>query len=195
LITIVNLENLNKGDQENVINYLKNKHLAWQVTYPSAFAKEISEELSKKGFHKFKDRYPYHLTTDEAVMLFMRSLDRFNSNAVLRSTPNTLRILKSISNERDLARVVDDLTLQQDNISLTCIFRLANLPNRVAFVTSSHPLNERLCRQVITLGDEYIGKRKFEEKMGELDVLIDAATEADKLTSKEDINEGKYRHF
>jgi hypothetical protein len=195
LITIVNLANLGKQDQENVINHLKTKHNAWPVAYPSAYAKEISEELSKKGFHKFKERFPYHLTTDEAVMLFMRSLDRFNPQAVLRSTPNTLRVIKSVSSDRDLARVVDDLLLQQDNITLTCIFKLANETNRVAFVTSAHPINERLCRQVITLSDEYIGKRKFEEKMGELDALVDAAKEADKLNSQEDQNEGKYRHF
>lgn len=192
LITVIDLSELNKSDQEAVSTYLTKKYNAWPMSYPSDFAKESVEEIAKRGFLKFRDKPPYTLTTDEAIVLFLRCMDKFNTHAVMRTTPNTLRVQKGIVNEKDFTRIVDELTLQQDSIALANIWKLPELP-RIAFATREHPLNGRICREVIQMAGDYIGKRKFEEKMNELDARIDAATENDKVQSQSAKTEAKYR--
>ena len=192
LITVIDLSELNKSDQEAVSAYLTKKYNAWPVTYPSDFAKEAVEEVGKRGFLKFRNKPPYTLTTDEAIVLFLKCMDKFNAHAVMRTTPNTLRVQKTVINEKDFTRIVDELTLQQDSIALANIWKLPAQP-RIAFAIKEHPLNGRLCRAVITMPGDYIGKRKFDEKMNDLDALIDAAIESDRLQTQSSQTEAKYR--
>jgi hypothetical protein len=192
LITVIDLSELNKADQEAVSAHLTKKYSAWPVTYPSDFAKEAVEEVGKRGFLKFRTKPPYTLTTDEAVVLFLKCMDKFNPHAVMRTTPNTLRIQKAIVNDKDFTRIVDELTLQQDSIALANIWKLPEQP-RIAFTTKDHPLNGRICREVIQMEGEYIGKRKFDEKMSDLGALIDGAIERDKVQSQSSTTEAKYR--
>lgn len=193
LSVIVDISPLGKNDQEAVIKHLETKYGAWAINYPSDSAKEVSEELSNKGFLKFKEKTPYTLTTDEAIMLFTRCIDKFNPQSIFRTTPNTVRIQKNINNEKDLFRIVDDLTIQQDAITLANIWKLANVENRIAYATKPHELNQRLCLTILEMSEEYIGKRKFEEKMNELGARIDAANEHDKVQSQLSFANGKYR--
>jgi hypothetical protein len=192
LISIVDLSELGKSDQETVANYLTKKYAAWPVAYPSDYAKEAVEEVAKRGFLKFRNKPPYTLTTDETVVLFLRCLDKFNPHAVLRTTPNTLSIQKGIVNDKDFTRIVDALTLQQDSIAMAHIWTLPERP-RIAFSTKAHPVNTRICRTVITMPGDYIGKRKFDEKMVELDALIDEAIKNDKVQTQSAQTEAKYR--
>jgi hypothetical protein len=193
LIAIVDLSPLGKSDQEAVIKYLETKYKAWAINYPSDSTKETAEELGNKGFLKFRTKPPYTLTTDEAIMLFTKCIDKFNPQAVFRSTPNTIRLQKSVINEKDLCRVIDDLTIQQDAITLSNIWKLANVESRIAYATRSHDLNRRICREVVEMPEEYIGKRKFEEKMKDLDGRLDAAVEHDKVQAQLNFANGKYR--
>lgn len=193
LIAIIDVSPLGKNDQEAVIKHLQTKYNAWQINYPSDTAKETAEELSKKGFLKFREKMPYTLTTDEAIMLFTRCVDKFNPVAAFRTTPNTVRIQKTVNNEKDLYRIVDDLTIQQDAITLSNLWNLANVESRIAFTTKPHETLKRICRFVLEMPDEYIGKRKFEEKMNELAARIDTATEHDTVQTQASFTNGKYR--
>jgi hypothetical protein len=192
LIAVIDLSPLSKSDQEAVANYLTTKYQAWPVTYPSDTAKATTEELANRGFRKFLDKPPYILTTDEAIMLFIKCLEKFNPIYALRSTPNTLRLQKTVTGEKDFVRVVDELTIQQDSITISNLWKLPEMP-RIAFTNRKHPINERLCRTLIVMPDEFIGKRKFDDKMVDLDRSIDSAIESDKVQSQANHTEGKYR--
>ena len=192
LIAVIDLSPLSKSDQEAVAAYLTTKYQAWPITYPSDTAKATSEELAQRGFRRLLEKPPFTMTTDECVMLFIKCLEKFNPTYALRSTPNTLRLQKAVNSDKDFVRIVDELTIQQDVITFSSLWKLPEMP-RIAYATKKHPVNERLCRTLIVMPAEFIGKRKFDDKMLDLDRSIDSAIESDKVQSQANHTEGKYR--
>ena len=170
---LIDMSGLKPQDKEAIADFLSSKLDTFNVMYPSVFAMEVAMNMAKKG-HPNMAKIPYRMTNDEAVELFLNCLWKMNPNALPRITPNAARIRREVNRAGDLERIVDELTGQQDGIALSQIFQLADKPS-IGISTSSTFLNARIARNIIDLGSDFIGKRKFESTMEELLICIQDA--------------------
>jgi len=181
---LIDASGLKQQDREAIVDFLSSKLQTFVITYPSVHAMEVSLNMSRKG-HPNMAKLPYRMSNDEAVELFLNCMWKINPNAQPRITPTAARLQKNVSKAADLERIVDELTGQQDGIALSQILQLANRPS-IGISLSPTFLNARIARNVIDLGSDFIGKRKFEPTMEELligiqDALNKAREEEERL--------------
>lgn len=187
---LVDMSGLKPSDREAVAEFLTKKLEAFPISYPSEFAVAAAAEMADKG-HPTMKSFPCNLTNDEAVELFLKSIKGINEQATVRTTPIAGKINKACKNAKDLKRIVDELISQQDTISVSQIYDLANKP-KLAFTDKDHFLNTKLSRIVINLGSDTIGKKKMDERIIALMEEIKAAFEIAQEQEKSNYIEAKY---
>lgn len=187
---LVDVSGLKLSDREAVTEFLTRELKAFPIIYPSEFAVASAAEMADKGHPTMKE-FPCTLSNDEAVELFLKSIAKINPAAQVRTVPVAGKINKACKNAKDLKRIVDDLIAQQDTISVSQIYDLANKP-KLAFTDKDHFLNTKLSRIVINLGSEPIGKKKMDERIIALMEEIQTSFEMAKEQERANQVEAKY---
>lgn len=163
----IDISRLKPADKKAVQAFLEKEYETFSFSYPSDLAIKIAEELPSKGHKAFAAATPYEITLTNMNILFSKCIEAFNPKALIRRVPDFSRIKKEIKNKNDYTRIVDELLLQQDNIALSQIFDTGTKP-KIAIVSESHPVNARLSRIVLDMGEELIGKSKMNETLEKL---------------------------
>jgi hypothetical protein len=173
---IIDLSDLKEEEAQVVIEGIQ-KYAPQELKYVSDYAIQVAEEMKAKGYSaSFSREMPFEISPTEANVLFANCLKLFCGSSAVRRTPDTSRVVKKIESARDFARIVEDLTLQQDNISVSQIFRTGELPSSVFYTYRRSPLNSRLSRTVLPV-PKGGGKKAQEEKVNTLLKLIEEGIE------------------
>jgi len=179
---IIDLSDL-KEDEAQVIIQGVEKYSPIQLGYVSDYAIQMAEEMKTKGYAASLSReMPFEISATEANVLFANCLKLFSGTTALRRTPDTSRVSKKIESNRDFMRIVEDLTLQQDNISVSQIFRTGELQSNVFYTFRRTPLNSRLSRTVIAV-PKGGGKKSQEEKIATVIKTIEEGIELSRVTA------------
>jgi hypothetical protein len=182
-----------KSNKDEVAKFLTEKYGAKELTYPFDFVNEIVKELTTKGYPRFKT-LPVTLTAQEAIVLLAKCLQKFNNQPALRIEPNAVRLNKEMKTAKDFIRIIEELLLQQDSISLSQIFQTMELP-KVVFTNTNTILNSKFSRTVIdTLPELTEGKKKSLEQLlegvsNQVNTALVHATSLEKAAYEE----GKYQ--
>lgn len=143
-----------------------------QLSYISDFAEESLKEMGQQGYPSFSKPMPYNLTSTELLQCFARSIKRMNSNGYVRREPDASRLDKHVATKEDLVRLIEDLTLQQDSITLSQLFGTAELGSNVYYTFNRTPINGRLSHTVICV-PKGSSKKSTEERTRNIRNIID----------------------
>lgn len=163
LHVLVDMTGLKPVDKELVAEWMENEYNAFEMYYPSDYAMEMAQEMSVKG-HPTMKYMPHALSNDQALELFSKCLKKMNCEPRVRITPQAGKIAKDIRGAGDYKRIMDELLSQQDGISLSQIYGLANKP-KIAYTTRPSLINKRIAMFSIDMGKEFIGKKKMDERL------------------------------
>jgi hypothetical protein len=193
---ILDLSNLKEDDATALIESLS-EYRPEQIVYPSFYALEAAKEMAAKGYPSIARPLPLDISSVEVMQLFSRALRRFNEFAYVRREPDPSRIIKKVHTTDDFVRIIDDMTLQQDDLTLSNIFGTAALKSQVYWTDSTSPINSRLSRTVIPVA-RVTSKKAAEERLEGLKVLIEdglqLSQEEERVTySKPGNKEFRYR--
>lgn len=172
---IVDLSDLKEEEAQVIIEGMQ-KYSPRELKYVSDHAIECAQEMARKGYPSLAREMPFEVSATEVNVLFANCLKAFCGSTALRRTPDTSRIVKKVETVKDFARMVDDLTLQQDNISVSQIFKTGELPTTVFYTFRRSPINNRLSRTVLPV-PKGGGKKAQEEKVVTLLKLIEEGIE------------------
>lgn len=179
---IIDLSDLKEDEAQAVIQGIE-QHTPIQLGYVSDYAIQVAEEMKAKGYTASLSReMPFEISATEANVLFANCLKLFAGTSAIRRTPDTGRVSKKIESTRDFMRIVEDLTLQQDNISVSQIFRTGELQSNVFYTFRRTPLNSRLSRTVIAV-PKGGGKKSQEEKIQTVLRAIEEGIELSRVTA------------
>jgi len=187
---IIDISKLKADDREAVAEYLELEHKAYRLTYPSDFAIEVAKRMATHG-HTNLNKTPAIIKPEQMAELFVRSVLKFNVHGQVRNSPRVQGINKQINSDKDYVRIVDDLSTQQDGISLSQIYQMAKRP-KVAFCDRKNPLNNRLGRARLDLGHEFIGKKKLIPTLAAVKEAIEKASKDSQKIEEQNHREGKY---
>jgi hypothetical protein len=188
---IVDISGTKPVDREPIIEYLKKTYDATEIVSPAEFAVECTKEMAKRG-HPHLASLPTRFTNDECIELFTKCVKKINETPNFRTTPVAGRIQKDIRTTEELKTIVESLLLQQDGITITHIFSLADKP-KIGFITSESPLTGRVARNCVVMSKEPIGKKKMEERLALLSQEISDAVEMSVSIEESLKTEAKYR--
>lgn len=178
---IVDLSDLKEEEAQVVIEGLQ-KYAPQELKYVSDYAVECALAMSKKGYPTLNKELPIEISATEMNVLFANCLKEFCGTTALRRTPDTSRVLKRVETVKDFVRIVDDLTLQQDNISISQIFKTGELRSSVFYTYRRSPINNRLSRTLLPV-PKGGGKKAQEEKISTLLKLVEEGIELSKITA------------
>lgn len=178
---IIDLSELKEEEVQTVLEGIQ-QYSPKELVYVSDFAVNCAEEMTRKGYASMGRQMPFDLSATEINVLFANCLKSFCGSTALRRTPDTGRLIKRIESTNDFTRIVEDLTLQQDNISISQIFKTAELPTNVFYTRRRTPVNSRLSRSVLPV-PKGGGKKALEEKITTLNKLIEEGIELSRVSS------------
>jgi hypothetical protein len=179
---IVDLSDLKEEEAQIILQGIE-KYAPVQLGYVSDYAIQVAEEMKTKGYTASLSReMPFEISATEANVLFANCLKLFSGSTAIRRTPDTSRVVKKIESTRDFVRIVEDLTLQQDNISVSQIFRTGELQSSVFYTYHRTPLNNRLSRTIIVV-PKGGGKKSQEEKLVTVLKTIEEGIELSRVTA------------
>lgn len=172
---IIDLSDLKEEEAQVILEGIQ-QYAPKQLQYVSDHAVECASEMARKGYPSLSREMPFEVSATEVNVLFANCLKAFCGSTALRRTPDTSRVVKKIETVKDYARIVDDLTLQQDNISVSQIFKTGELTTSVFYTYRRSPINSRLSRTVVPV-PKGGGKKAQEEKIATLIKLIQEGIE------------------
>jgi hypothetical protein len=172
LPVIVEVEDLKPEDQEAVIESLA-RFKPVVLQYPTDFAIEVASEMANQGYPSLTAKFPFTLSSQECNVLFAKSLKIYNQNVYVRREPDASRLQKKVESSYDFIRIVEDLLLQQDSITLSQIFCTAEQNTQVFISTFRTPINSRLSRTVISV-QKASTKKAQEERQEKLETQVTA---------------------
>lgn len=172
---IVDLSDLKEEEAQVIIEGMQ-KYSPRELKYVSDHAIECAQEMARKGYPSLAREMPFEVSATEVNVLFANCLKAFCGSTALRRTPDTSRIVKKVETVKDFARMIEDLTLQQDNISISQIFKTGELPTTVFYTFRRSPINNRLSRTILPV-PKGGGKKAQEEKVVTLLKLIEEGIE------------------
>jgi len=149
-------------------------HRPEELKYPSDHALDVAKQLASKGYPSLARPMPLDISSPEAIQLFARSLKLFNESCYVRKEPSATAVQRKVTTTADFARIVDDLTLQQDSITLSNIFKTGALKSKVFWTVRSMPLNSRIARTVVPVA-RVTSKKAAEERLITVLASIDQA--------------------
>lgn len=188
---VVDISGTKPIDREPIIDFLKKNYSAEEIVPPSEFAPTVASGMSDKGHPSLKTR-PTRLNNDECIELFTKCVQTINPLPNFRTTPVAGRIQKEVRTDDDLKGIVEALLLQQDAITITHVFSLADKP-KVGYIATETPLTNRITRNSVVLSKEPIGKKKMDERLAVLSQEIADAVEMS-ISIEESLRvEAKYR--
>lgn len=164
------------------------------VQYPSEHALDIAKELAAAGWPGLARPMPLEISSQEALQIFARSLLRFNTHGYVRKEPDASRINKKVESTADFARIVDDLTTQQDKITLSNIFKTAELKSSVYYSLRSTDVNRCISRSVIVV-QRAKTKNQIEERKNLVTRLIKDAIEGAEAEERSKYNKPQTSNF
>lgn len=170
---ILDVSALKETELESLLQSLE-QYKPCELTYPSQYALEVAKQLAEKGWPSLARPLPLDLSSTEAIQIFARSLKMFNQFGLVRKEPSAATVTKKVTSTVDFERIVDDLTIQQDGISLSSIFDTARLKSKVYWTSKTTPLNGRISRTVIPV-NRVTSKKASEERLTALVTAIDSA--------------------
>jgi hypothetical protein len=183
-----------KGFQEDVIKYLVENHAAAELKSPLSYAVEVAKTMSTSGYPRYS-KLPLVVSTEEGMVLLSKCLKLFNNSAAVRTNPIPARVNREVNKEKDFIRIVNDLLLQQDNISLSQIWNTAIIP-KIVWTSVETPLNGRLSRTVIDTVAQATGEKKkptLDQVISELNASIQDAIVYAAKQENESYTNGKYQ--
>jgi hypothetical protein len=182
-----------KGFADEVTKFLQDTFSAKQLVYPMDFVPEVLKEMVEGGYPKFA-RLPFTLTGEEALVVLSRCLLKFNTFSSIRVQPTPARVNRDVMKEKDFARIVEDLLLQQDSISISQIWQTNDLP-KVVYSNTETPLNGRLSRSVVATMPVLEGKKKptVELVLEHVQKEVLAAIQLAKETEEKNYSDSKYQ--
>ena len=178
---IVDLSDLKEEEAQVIIEGMQ-QYAPQELKYVSDYAIDCAAAMSKKGYQTLNKELPIEISATEMNVLFANCLKEFCGSTALRRTPDTSRVVKRVETIKDFVRIVDDLTLQQDNISISQIFRTGELQSSVFYTYRRSPINNRLSRTLLPV-PKGGGKKSQEEKVSTLLKLIEEGIELSKITA------------
>lgn len=167
---ILDMSAVKEQDIPNILESLR-EFSPSELTYPSQYAVENAKYLASKGWPSLARPLPLNISSTEAVQIFARSLKSFNEFAAIRTEPNPSAVNKKVDSTADFERIVDELTLQQDGITLSHIFSTADLKSKVVWTRKQTPINAKLSKTVISV-TKSMGKKSAEDKQSQLVAAI-----------------------
>lgn len=178
---IVDLSDLKEDEAQIIIEGMQ-KYSPRELKYVSDHAIEYAQDMAHKGYPSLAREMPFEISATEMNVLFANCLKSFCGSTALRRTPDTSRVLKKVETVKDFVRMVDDLTLQQDNISISQIFKTGELPTSVFYTFRRSPINNRLSRTILPV-PKGGGKKAQEEKVATLLKLIEEGIELSQIAA------------
>lgn len=162
LPVILDLSALKQADFEEFLDYLNQNH-AKELRFPMDSALDQARELSSRGWPSFAKSLPFDVSSTETMQLFARTIKAFNPNSLVRRDPDSSRMNRRVEKPDDFGRLIEELLLQQDNISLSAIFKTAERDSEVYWTRRSTPLSGRLSKNVVIVSRP-LGKKGVEER-------------------------------
>jgi len=169
---ILDLSGLTPSDKEIMIPFMEEIG-AEMIKFVSDFTLPAVNTMLTHGYPHLAQS-PNTLKRPEANQLFARSLKLFNPKAVVNRDPDASRIDLSVNDVSDYVRIVDALTLQQDNITLSQFWDIGNLSTVPHYVTRATPLTSRLSRNVVRVPRAQ-SKKALEERVEFIKAEIEKA--------------------
>lgn len=163
-----------------------------EITYPSQYAIEVCKDMSKRGWPSLARPLPLFVSSSEAVQIFARCIKTFNENANIRRVPDTSSVSKKIESVKDFEQLVDDLTAQQDDITLSHIFKTDKVLTNVFWTTGGEKINAKLSDNIIRisrLGEtEKDVEKRIKSIQKQINSALESAKESGKVTFKDEKN-------
>jgi hypothetical protein len=197
LPVILEIENLSEEDRVVLLESLK-EFQPRELSYPSEHALDVCKDMSQKGWPSLARALPLNVSSAECVQIFARCVKRFNENATIRRTPDTSRVDKTVKTVADFARIVDALTAQQDDITLSHIFKTDLATSNVFWSSNSTAINEKLSDNVIKIHRLGENEKDVEKRtkglVKQISKCIETTRNSDTVTFKDAKNKQTFQY-